>query len=295
MTKKIAKQKVRIIRACRACGKPHKSRAKSCNSCKKLLLEIQEQEKYEYKVASSTLHYVITNFVYSSDRNVILKWFKEHHNYWIIIPKAEKNKLASSDSEFKRNNKIPDNITTEELQKDFSYLYNYFNKTSYNKFTLISVRGNYQDPLVIIKCKDCKQEIITNGRDIVTTGYIQHRCLSNISSGELTIQRWLTEQGIKFKTQRDTLKCINPKTHYSLPYDFEIVNKKIIIEVQGEQHYKFIPTFHIDQVGFQYQQYKDKIKKQFALSKGYTYLEIDYKQLKALEFKDIIRNAMESA
>ena len=84
-----------------------------------------------------------------------------------------------------------------------------------------------------------------------------------------------------------TLKCINPLTNYQLPYDNEIIvnNKHLIIEVHGSQHYDKNCIFHklsarkfktTIEYQFEYLQYKDKYKKDFALSHGYQYLIIPY-------------------
>lgn len=86
-------------------------------------------------------------------------------------------------------------------------------------------------------------------------------------------------------------KCINPKTGNYLPYDifiprFNNDGYDIFIEVQGEQHYKFTPYFYKTLEDFKYQQYKDKIKKDYAEQNG-IYIEIDLRQKTPIE--DIIQ------
>jgi hypothetical protein len=95
------------------------------------------------------------------------------------------------------------------------------------------------------------------------------------------------ELNIKVNHERNCeLKCINPKTNCQLPYDNEVIfnNKKLIVEVHGEQHYK-ISTWTRDQAihknttveeELKYQQWKDQYKKEYALSQRYYYLEIPY-------------------
>lgn len=77
---------------------------------------------------------------------------------------------------------------------------------------------------------------------------------------------------------------INPKTKYKLPFDNEIKELKLILEVHGEQHYK-ITGFHIhsakhDNISpeqeLHYQQLKDRYKRIIAIKQGYFYLEIPY-------------------
>lgn len=91
---------------------------------------------------------------------------------------------------------------------------------------------------------------------------------------ERTVADYLDSHNIKYKTQYDTLKCINPMTNQILPYDFELPDYKIIIEVQGEQHYS-IGELNKTKKELKYQQKKDKIKKEFAIKNGYTFIELD--------------------
>lgn len=72
-----------------------------------------------------------------------------------------------------------------------------------------------------------------------------------------------------------TLKCINPKTKYILPYDNEITELKLIIEVNGSQHYQETGWDKISNRFFQRRIY-DRYKRLYAKSQGYEYLEIPY-------------------
>lgn len=78
-----------------------------------------------------------------------------------------------------------------------------------------------------------------------------------------------------------------------MPYDIEISNKKIIIEIQGRQHYEYIPYFHGTIDGFKYQQLKDRIKKDYAESKGYDVIYISYNELENGSYKQIISKAVQ--
>ncbi|MCM0601234.1 hypothetical protein [Periweissella ghanensis] len=276
------RQKPMTERACRACGKPFKHRSRACLSCKKLAKEIQEIEHYEYPISTAKLHWVMV-YTQSSDHDVIKQWFKEHHDHWKYTSTARE--LTREDNKRKRENKIPDTISSEELHRDFSYLFELFKSNAYYaKYKLISIRGTYQEPLSIITCNACGQELMINVAEVSSIGVVRHRCPEHVSLGERIINEYLTSKGINFKTQFDTLKCINPKANYPLPYDFELIDSKTIIEVQGDQHYRFIPVFHRNELGFEYQKYKDRYKKKFAIDRGYKYIEIDYKELKDNSF-----------
>lgn len=96
-----------------------------------------------------------------------------------------------------------------------------------------------------------------------------------------------------------TLKPINPKTGYILPYDNQIIindNINLIIEVMGIQHYK--TTGYIRQAAKRHGitceeeltdlQWRDELKKQYALDSGYFYLAIPYWTEKDQSYKQLI-------
>lgn len=93
-----------------------------------------------------------------------------------------------------------------------------------------------------------------------------------------------------------TIYPVNPKTNYPMPFDNEIKELKLIIEVNGVQHYE--PSFFIrltakkygisTQEAFHQRQYKDEYKKQYALDNGYHFLEIPYTAENNDEYKDLI-------
>lgn len=96
-----------------------------------------------------------------------------------------------------------------------------------------------------------------------------------------------------------TLSPINPKTGCRLRYDNEIIELKLIIEVNGIQHYK-ITTFTklsakhkgiSPEEEFECQKWKDKFKRDYAISHGYFYLEIPYYSDDKIEtYKSLIDN-----
>lgn len=98
--------------------------------------------------------------------------------------------------------------------------------------------------------------------------------------------------------QNCSIKPINPKTNYPMPYDNEILELKLIIEVNGEQHYK--PSHFIKmnakrnnisvEEQFERRQFKDEYKKQYALSHGFDFLEIPYTAEKDSKYKEMIDN-----
>jgi len=154
----------------------------------------------------------------------------------------------------------------------------------------ICMNGSKRNPLIHFRCKRCNNDFIV--RYEILKSKKGHDCEALISSGEAIVEDYLKKHNISYKTQRNTLKCINPDTKHIMPYDFELTDKKVIIEVQGEQHRQFISRFHIDNEGFEYQQKKDKHKKEYAISKGYTYIEIWYDEFDNGKYVEKIENAI---
>ena len=89
---------------------------------------------------------------------------------------------------------------------------------------------------------------------------------------------------------------INPDTGYKMPYDIEIVDYKLIIEVNGEQHYNIFKKNHPWLDGLSPEEYLkkrkqyDRYKKNYALSCGYNYLEIPYTALTNQNYISLIDN-----
>lgn len=130
------------------------------------------------------------------------------------------------------------------------------------------------------KCPDGKHEDYY--RNIHTSNVCQFRCPQcsaeqRESSLEIKTKEYLSELGYGYKTQENTnIQCYNQKTGYLLPYDIEFQlsdGKMCVIECNGIQHYKNIDFFEED---IKYRQYKDKIKKDYALEQGYSFIELPY-------------------
>lgn len=80
-----------------------------------------------------------------------------------------------------------------------------------------------------------------------------------------------------------TLKPINPETNRIMPYDNEVVDIKLIIEVNGMQHYSehsfngyFENQGMSPKESLMKRQKIDDFKKQYAIDHNYNYLEIPY-------------------
>jgi len=63
-----------------------------------------------------------------------------------------------------------------------------------------------------------------------------------------------------------------------LPYDFYLPSLNLVIEIQGAEHYEFIPVFHGTEQGFINRQLIDHLKESFAEDNDYNYLAVDGRQ-----------------
>lgn len=105
----------------------------------------------------------------------------------------------------------------------------------------------------------------------------------NQSKGEAAIAKVLDKLSIKYDTQNNS--CINPKTKHILPFDFAILkdDKPIaFIEYDGELYFK--PFRHFGgEKRLKDCQERDRIKNEFATTKGIPLLRISYTELKNIK------------
>lgn len=154
----------------------------------------------------------------------------------------------------------------------------------------IGISGDKRDPRITFRCKRCDCDFTVKYKSLIK--HKTHDCSALVSSGEAIVKAYLDQIGIQYLTQRNTLKCVNPDTGFVMPYDFELPKQMVIIEVQGEQHRKFIERFHVDQDGFMYQQKRDAYKKHYAEEHGYRFIELWYDDFINEKYKAIIYSAI---
>lgn len=61
--------------------------------------------------------------------------------------------------------------------------------------------------------------------------------------------------------------------------DFFIPDLKIVIEVHGEQHYKFVKRFHKNMAGFRASQKRDKVKQDWCELNDIIYIELPFDKI----------------
>ena len=86
---------------------------------------------------------------------------------------------------------------------------------------------------------------------------------------------------IKSKVYHAPPLFINPisvRKSEILYLDFYIPLTKIAVEVHGEQHYKFIPYYHRDILGFMKSKNRDKDKMMWCDMNGIRYIELPFNE-----------------
>ena len=154
-------------------------------------------------------------------------------------------------------------------KKDTKYFKNELSKINQN----IEIIGEYVSAKIPILC-NCK---IHNYKwettpDVLLRGSGCPIC--NQPHGERKITQYLLSNNILFVAQKEfnDLKGIN---NGKLSYDFYLQNYNILIEFQGEQHYKPINHFGGENK-LKIQQEHDRRKRQYAKDHGIKLLEIAY-------------------
>lgn len=141
-----------------------------------------------------------------------------------------------------------------------------------NEYTVLGEYISVGEPL-LMRHEECKTEYMVRPNAFLR-GSRCPRCMQS-SRGEDRIIRYLEDNNIDFKSQFKIDECRNKKP---LPFDFAIYyNEKLIvlIEYQGEQHYKIVEHFDGEQ-GFKERKYNDKIKKDFCKNNNIPLLEIPF-------------------
>ena len=113
-----------------------------------------------------------------------------------------------------------------------------------------------------------------------------HGCpICNLSKGELKIIEFLKNNEIEYKTQKTFDGCRNPKTNQKLKFDFYLPLKNLLIEYDGQQHFKsgITRNFIITDGDLEYTKYKDDIKTKYAKQKNIKLVRIKYTEFKNIE------------
>jgi len=99
------------------------------------------------------------------------------------------------------------------------------------------------------------------------------------SKGEERISEWLKNKNINFEREKTFDGCVDKNR---LRFDFYLPNYNILIEFDGEQHFKSIEMFG-GLKNLRDTQKKDKIKNKWAYHKGIDLIRIKYNEYDSIE------------
>lgn len=166
-----------------------------------------------------------------------------------------------------------------------------FNKERVIETSLIDLTGERFGRLTVVKraesrilsngkhvtrwlCKcDCGNETIVASSSLVTGLTKSCGCIK--SHGEYYISTYLLFNNINFENQKRFSDLLGVGGG-NLSYDFYLPQYNLLIEYQGEQHFKPYKIFGGEEQ-FAIQQEHDKRKREYAKDNGYRLLEISYK------------------
>jgi hypothetical protein len=153
-------------------------------------------------------------------------------------------------------------------------------------------------------CKNGKhKDYLRSANQSVRLGFICPKCTeeSMVSTLQLRVNEYL--ESTKYTILHE-LECeLTPKNPVSgrpLRYDNQIKDLGIFIEVHGEQHYRSSSILYrskdkrINEERFQSNAQRDSFKKEYVLSRGYSYLEIPYYCVLNGKYKSMIHDAIEN-
>lgn len=139
----------------------------------------------------------------------------------------------------------------------------------------------YKDKDLFYKCKcDCGNITVVSGTHLRAGHTLSCGCLKT-SYGEQLIESILIQLNIKYEKEKTFSTLKNPKTNKLLRFDFYLPEFNIIIEYDGEQHFKDSPILK------EYQ-FRDNIKNNWCFNNNIKLIRISYKELKNINKNYII-------
>jgi hypothetical protein len=159
-----------------------------------------------------------------------------------------------------------------KISKTYDQVKKYFEK---NNYILLSKIYNHSEKKLKYMCNNghINQMSFQNFK----RGHRCPDCSRSIkkSRGEAKIEKFLKKNKIKFETQKSFNEC---KYKKRLRFDFYLINKNILIEYQGRQHYLNDDNnnFFFNEKELHNYKIRDNIKKKFCKKNNIKLIEIPY-------------------
>lgn len=124
----------------------------------------------------------------------------------------------------------------------------------------------------ICKC-DCGNYCQANEHSLITKKKQSCGCIKK-SLGQAKIEKILKQLNIIFEKEKTFINCIYPDTQQHPRFDFFLIDKNILIQYDGIQHFKNSKFKNF--LNLEYQQEKDKFKDQWCKINNIPLLRIPY-------------------
>jgi len=140
----------------------------------------------------------------------------------------------------------------------------------------------------LVKC-DCGKEYEIYAQNLTQGNTISCGCTKE-SHGEQKIREILTLNNIQFENQKSFSNFYYSDTNGKPKYDFYLPKYNILIEYDGEQHFKPIFTWD-NEDRFKQRQLHDKIKNDYAIKHNFILIRIPYTHYNNLCLKDLLKES----
>ena len=261
---------------CKACGHEWTTTAKCLlrkNGCPKCAI------KYRANLKRKTHEFFIAQMILINPNIEILSEYqgdgikvkckcKADNHIWYATPTnlLQKSGCPKCGGQIKK--------THEEFENELRQINN-------NIILLSEYKGVHEH--IKCKCKICGHEWVTRPHELLD----EYGCpMCNISRGELKIKLLLEEYSIIYNYQYKFEDC---KFYNKLPFDFYLPQYNILIEFDGEQHFKVIDKFGgLDR--FIDTKIRDTVKTIYAKDNNIQLIRIpywDYKNIEKILVKEL--------
>jgi very-short-patch-repair endonuclease len=127
------------------------------------------------------------------------------------------------------------------------------------------------------RCK-CGNEFETMLNSLQRGHTISCGCVSSV--GETRIASVLSDLGVQFEKQQKFDDCINSATNKALRFDFNLVDASLLIEYDGEQHFRAIRK---DLFKYESTVHRDSIKNRWCRENNKQLIRIPYTELSRID------------
>lgn len=272
-------RKTPMLFKCKKCGRIFKTTLASilankksgkykkyCNICSAEILSQKNRRTHEEFIREvNTIlgndYEVLTKYINSKTKVKILH--KKCGYIWNVVPYAityGKYKCPKCYNTIKK--------TTASFKKEIFDLFG-------DEYEVIGEYKNYHTPIEI-KHKKCNRIFKIQPANFITSKCCPLCSKDRKSKGEEKIAEILTKMNIKFEREKRFEDCKNKRP---LPFDFFLTDRNIIIEYDGEQHFK--PKFNKE--SFENIRLTDKIKNIYCKEKNIKLIRIPYTEFNNIE------------